>query len=246
LPYAFAHPAAVVPIARILGARAVPSALAIGSMIPDAWYILPGLDRDATHDLAGLLLFCLPSGLFAYVAFHLLFKQPLLVLLPPSLARRLDACTSAGLPKAGWWAVLVSLVLGIATHLLWDAFTHEGTLTELALPFLEHRIAEGVPLHRVLQHASTLAGTVFLLVWLRRKLRRIEPRAEVPILGTRARIAVLAAMVLLPTAAFLGVWAGVEGVAFRVALRASGVTAICALGFVLLLFCIAWRRWLRP
>lgn len=245
MPYAFAHPAAVVPLARMLGARAVPSALAIGSMIPDAWYLVPGLDRDSSHELAGVLLVCLPAGAFAYVAFHLLYKQPLLALLPSALARRLAAFTCPGLPKAGAWPVLLSLMLGIFTHLVWDAFTHEGHLTELALPFLEYRLTQDVPLHRALQHASTLAGSVILLLWLRRKLSLVAPQAEAPVLLPRARIAVLAAMVLVPAAAFLSVWSAVDGVALRIALRASGVTAVCALGLVVLLFCIAWRRWLH-
>ena len=245
MPYAFAHPAAVVPLARLLGARAVPSALAIGSMVPDAWYIMPGLDRDSSHELAGLLLFCLPAGVFAYAAFHLLFKQPLLALLPSRLARRLAAFTCPGLPRAGAWPVLLSLVLGILTHLVWDAFTHEGHLTELALPVLERRLAQDVPLHRALQHASTLAGSVFLLLWLRRRVSLIEPQAEAPALKPRARIVVLAAMVLVPAAAFLTVWSAVDGVALRIALRAGGVTAVCALGLVLLSFSVAWRRWLR-
>ena len=64
----------------MLGARAVPSALAIGAMIPDAWYIVPLLERDHGHELPGALLFCIPAGLLAYMAFHLIFKQPLLAL----------------------------------------------------------------------------------------------------------------------------------------------------------------------
>ena len=246
MPYAFAHPAAVVPLASLLGARAVPSALAIGSMAPDAWYIVPGIDREASHDLAGMLLFCLPAALLAYAAFHLLFKQPLLALLPSSVARRLAAFSCRGLPQVPAWWVLLSACLGIATHLLWDAFTHEGHLTELVFPWLEYRIAEGVPLHRALQHASTLLGAGFLLFWLRRRLRRVEARVEVQPLSPRIRIAVLAAMALIPAAAFIAVWLASDSVAFRIALRAGGVTAVCALGLVLLSFCLAWKRWLSP
>jgi hypothetical protein len=180
LPYAFAHPAAVVPVAKLLGRRAVPSALAIGSMVPDAWYFVPLLERGHSHGALGALLFCVPGGLALYAAFHIVFKLPMLALAPRGLAARLGAWAQPGLPAVAWTSVLLSLLAGIATHLAWDAFTHAG------------------PLARALQHASTLLGTAFLAGWAWRKLRATEPLAEVRRADERTRIAVLAAMVLVP------------------------------------------------
>ena len=80
MPYPFAHPAAILPLAGPMGRFAAPSALAIGSVAPDLWYLVPGLARDDSHSLAGLFWFCLPAGALAYLAFHLLLKQPLLAL----------------------------------------------------------------------------------------------------------------------------------------------------------------------
>ena len=77
MPYPFAHPAAVLPLARPMGRFAVPSALAIGSVVPDLWYFVPFADRADSHSLAALFWFCLPAGLAAYALFHLLLKQPL-------------------------------------------------------------------------------------------------------------------------------------------------------------------------
>lgn len=231
----------------------MPSALAIGSMIPDAWYLVPLLTRGDSHGVLGLLWFCLPAGLFAYAAFHLIFKQPMLALLPKSLADRLGAWTSAGLPDVSWSAVLVSLLAGSATHLAWDAFTHEGPISD-ALPFLEANLfAIGtfeVRTLQLLQHASTLLGTAFLGAWLWRKLRTTAPRTEVRALHPRMRIAVLAAMVIVPAIAFVTVASALGpssfgAGAFRNTLRAGGVTAFSTLGFVALSFCLAWQRWLR-
>lgn len=96
MPYPFAHPAAVLPLARPMGRFAVPSALAIGSVLPDLWYIVPLVDRADSHSLAALFWFCLPAGLLSYVLFHRLLKQPLIALLSTRLGR--FAC--AGLPAA--------------------------------------------------------------------------------------------------------------------------------------------------
>ena len=237
MPYAFAHPAAVIPLARLLGGRAVPSALAIGSVIPDAWYFVPALARDDSHDVLGLLWFCLPMGLFAYAAFHLIFKQPMLALLPTRLADRLGGWTCRGLPAASWWAVSLSMVLGIATHFAWDAFTHEGVLADALA--LEQRTLQ------VLQHGSTLLGTVILGAWLWRRLRATPARPCVRGLDRRLRILVLAAMALLPSIAFVSVVTAFEPESFRTALRAGGVTGVATLGFIALSFCLAFKRWVR-
>ena len=237
MPYAFAHPAAVVPVAKMLGRRAVPSALAIGSMIPDAWYLVPLLERGDSHDALGVLRFCLPAGLIAYAAFHLIFKQPMVALLQRNLAGRLAAWTTPGLPAVPLLSVLVSLLAGIATHLVWDAFTHTGHL-----PVLETKVFAGVRVHQLLQHGSTLLGTAFLAWWLWRKLRATEPNPEVRELQPRLRLAVVAVMILLPAIAFFSVLRAVDAGGFSTALRAAGVTGLSAFGVVALSFCLAWRK----
>jgi hypothetical protein len=236
VPYAFAHPAAVIPVAKMLGRRAVPSALAIGSMIPDAWYFVPGLDRQQSHG-ALALWFGVPAGLVVYAAFHLIFKQPMLALAPRSLGRRLAAWAAPGLPAVPLLSVLVSLVVGIVTHVAWDAFTHAGYFR-----FVEARF-DGVYLHQVLQHASTLAGSAFLAWWGWRKLAATRPRPVALGLPRRTRIAVLAAMTLLPASVFFGVlgFFDVDADTARLALRAATITAVSALGLVALAFALAWK-----
>lgn len=220
----------------MLGARAVPSALAIGAMIPDAWYIVPFLERGHGHDLPGALLFCVPAGLLAYVAFHLIFKQPLLALAPRWLAERLAGWTTPGLPRARWHRVLLSLLAGIATHLVWDAFTHTGHF-----PILDARVAGGPYLGQVLQHASTLLGTAFLAVWAWRKLRATQPMATLRVLDDRLRYAVMAALTGLPAAAFLVALRTFEAEPAQLALRAAGVSALSAFGLLALSFSVGWK-----
>lgn len=104
MPYPFAHPAAVLPLIRPMGRFGVTSALVIGSMIPDAWYLVPGLVRSDSHSASGLLWFCLPAGLLVYVVFRY-FR---------------DESISA----APWHAVVISLLAGALTHLGWDGIAH--------------------------------------------------------------------------------------------------------------------------
>lgn len=207
-------------------------------MLPDGWYLVPFIGRDDMHSMAGALLLCLPAGLAAYAAFHLIFKQPMLALAPRRIAARLGAYAVPGLPPVPWLWVVVSMLAGIATHLAWDSFTHSGVVT-----LVEHRVF-GVRLYRILQHASTLAGGTFLGWWILRKLDDAPLAAEVRSLAPRTRMAVLLAMTLIPALAFAAVLLALKGPIMGLALRAGGVTALAVFGLISLSYAIAWRR--RP
>jgi hypothetical protein len=247
MPYAIAHPAAVIPLHRWLGRSSVPSALLIGSVIPDAWYFLPALTRPDTHGPSGLLL-CLPLGLLVYAAFHLALKEPLLALFSPPLAAKLRACTSAGLPKAPWRAEAVSLACGVLTHLVWDSFTHEGPLSR-ALPWLNAELfaIHGYAVHvqQFLQHLSTLLGAAFLAWWVGRKLAATP--AAAPARAACAQPAVAAILLAVPAAIFAAVlFTSVSGASpgiqeLRSAVRAAGVCALGSLGGLFLAYAAVWR-----
>src|SRR5262245_25620626 len=188
-----------------MGRFASPSALAIGSVLPDLWYFAPFADRADTHSLAGLFWFCLPVGLAAYALFHLLLKQPLIALLTPRLA----GFTRPGLPPVPWYAVPMSLLVGALTHTTWDNLTH----------------SDG---QQWLQHASTLAGSAILAWWIWRKLRRAPAPAHAPRLSRLARACVI--LGLLGAAALAALWSADGGVAFehsalRYLLRTAGIGA---------------------
>jgi len=219
MPYPLAHPAAVIPLARPLGPMAVPSALAIGSVVPDLWYFVPGVERNDSHSVAGLVWFCLPAGFLAYLLFHTLLKQPLIALISPRLAH----FTCAGPPPRPWYAVLISLLVGALTHLLWDGLTHGGP--------------------NLWQHASTIAGTAILAAWLWRKLRGVPPAA--PRLSTFTRLCVALAFLGAMAVAALwsaDIWLTFDIVALRQLLRTAGIGALEGLGAALLIYCLAFRR----
>src|SRR6185436_12856357 len=214
MPYPFAHPAAVIPLARAMGRFAVPSALVIGSIAPDFWYFVPFVERGESHSIAGLAWFCLPLGLLLYALFHLFLKQPLIALLSP----RLRAFTPARLPAVPWSAVIISLLVGAVTHLAWDGLTHSHD--------------EGWR-HNWLQHASTVSGTLVLGWWIWRKLRR-APAARAP-LSPLARAATLLGFVAVAALAALHEAAlpSPDLYALRQFLRTGGFAALEALGAAL-------------
>jgi hypothetical protein len=219
VPYPFAHPAAVLPLVRL----GVPSALAIGSVAPDLWYLVPLVERADAHALGGLLWFCLPAGLALYLLFHLVLKEPLIALISP----RLSAFACSGLPARSWGAVLLSLLLGILTHLVWDAFTHANS----ARPGVNW-----------LQHANTAAGSAVLGWWLWRKLRALPARP--PRLSPSARIGAFAAFAAVGVLWALGaaeISPALDLAAVRHLLRNAGISALQGFCLALVVYCFAFR-----
>jgi len=182
MPFTLAHPAAAVPLRRVLGSYAVLSALVIGSLAPDLSYFLPlRIPRSESHSAAALFWFCLPMGLVAYLAFHVLLKGPLIALLPSYLRRRVlpVADLEGRLPAAPFAGVVLSLLAGATTHILWDAFTHTGAPAVRRLGALAGPLFPGASHpefgENALQLTSTVLGFLFLAFWSLHWLRSAVP-----------------------------------------------------------------------
>jgi hypothetical protein len=170
MPFTPAHIVAVLPFRRT---RMVWSALVVGAVAPDLEYFLRMSPQGRYgHSLAGLFLFTLPLGLLTLWLFHAFVKAPFVELMPDSLARKL--AIRGGKFRFGgasrFAMILVSLLVGICTHLIWDSFTHGNTWTTRNLHVLGRQVHLGsigfVPFYKVLQHLSTVVGLAILLVWL--------------------------------------------------------------------------------
>ena len=127
MPFTVAHAAAVLPFRRL---KPVWSAILVGSMAPDFPYIVGSLKyRSLGHDFPGVLLFTLPASFVVLWFFHIAIKKPMAGLLPVGMQQRLSG--QLGEFKFGGvrrtLAITLSIVLGIATHLVWDSFTHAYT-----------------------------------------------------------------------------------------------------------------------
>ncbi len=259
MPFTFAHPAAAVPLLRSLGRYGALSALVIGSMAPDFSYFLPfPISRSQSHSIAGLFWFCVPTGLVAYVAFHRLLARPLVDLLPAPMRMRLLPLVENRV-EAQRRAVVVSLFVGAATHIAWDAFTHAGApLVRVSRALRFHLITiSGYPLsvYTVLQHLSTSIGFALIGFWVWRWFRSAEPRGDVArgALSPGGRAATIVAIVALA----IILWAESQGFrpirehtlrGVQFFLRRAVPIGISATTNALLLYALAWQTvvWWKP
>jgi Domain of unknown function (DUF4184) len=205
MPFTFSHPAAAIPFLRT---RLDPSALVIGCMAPDFEYFLHFAPEGRFgHTLAGIFLFDLPAAFIVLWLFHAYQKQPLYTWLPESVRRRIRL-GAAALPVrniAQFALVLLAILIGVATHILWDSFTHPGFWPYRHWHFLHRRVE--VPLYgpmsylRVLQYGSTVFGAAVLVLWFWSWFRRtapIEPEtAQDPRKNHRAALFVICIVALI-------------------------------------------------
>lgn len=209
MPFTFAHPAAVIPLYRLFRRKGVLSALVIGSMSPDLpYFVLVSVARSQSHSVAGLFQFCLPASLIAYLVFHLLFKGPLLSLMPEGWFNRLGqvARDYKTLPSVSWPATIVCLLAGASTHVVWDSFTHDSSVGLFSLRWLQILLfyAWGYPIYiyKALQHGSTIFGMAILVKWARQWYRQapVAPVSLPLMLNRRQAALALAGIFLFPLA----------------------------------------------
>src|SRR5277367_755389 len=179
MPYTISHAAIVLPFSRLLARWRLLSAVVIGAMVPDFGLFFPWrIQRFETHSAAALVSFCLPVGLASYWLFQYLIKTPLLEVLPEgAYARWRPFSSPADFTSIRQWLLAgCGVAAGAATHLVWDAFTHENARGVRMIPWLEDPLVDIGSHHlvefRVAQDGSSLLGLAFVLVLVLYGLRR--------------------------------------------------------------------------
>jgi hypothetical protein len=185
MPFTFAHPAVVLPLLRKKGPLST-SGLIVGSLVPDfEGFLRMEVNGNWADSWPGILLFNIPVAIGILFLYHGLVKHLFLRILPYFLATRLVfSLTFNWVPyfRKHWVRVLISILLGVFTHLLWDDFTHyDGYIVNYYYDFF-YRKLWGISLFNVFQFVSSVLG-IILVFWFVLKLP--EEKAQLPSLKYR-------------------------------------------------------------
>lgn len=192
MPFTVSHAVVALPFLRT---PLVPAAIAIGAMTPDLPLFLRGIvpPYAMTHDLAWLPV-TMVMAFALLLVWRCVLRPATRELTPRIVADRMPEQWDAGARAAAretvsggvrgiLWLVL-SLALGVVTHVAWDFFTHEGRAGDALFPALEQQWGPllGVKWLQYGSGAFGLAGLgIFGLRWLSRRparpARRVLPDA---------------------------------------------------------------------
>ncbi|UII19843.1 DUF4184 family protein [Fulvivirga ligni] len=165
MPFTACHPAAILPFITGNKKRFSTTGLVIGSMVPDFEYFLRfKVISDYSHTILGIFWFDLPLAIVIAFTFHCLIRNSFINNLPSFVKRKLITSLDFNWSKcfiSHWLIVLYSIVIGTATHLIWDSFTHHNgffihlwSLEEFSIDLFNISF----PLYKLAQHASSLIG----------------------------------------------------------------------------------------
>ncbi len=126
--------------------------------------------RTFAHTWPGALLFDMPVGLALCFLWHNVVRRSFIDNAPLFFKKRFYRyrdVTWNGYFRAHWLTVVICLFIGIATHLLWDSFTHsnghdDGPWHQHAVYVLGHKMADYI----FRQYLSSAAGLLVVLYFL--------------------------------------------------------------------------------
>ena len=253
MPFTLAHAATALPFRRT---RLVSSALVVGTFAPDFEYFIrlsPG--GGFGHSIVGAVVLTLPISLVVLWLFHSVVKVPAVSLLPNSMQRRLVPYLGKFrfFPFKRFALIVLSLLLGIATHILWDSVTHSHTWLFQHWPYLSQPMylpfAGPLAHYKVFQYISTVFGTLLVLAWMARWFQTAPPSSESPcrrLSSARKLVTVCLGILIATLCAVIRVLpeylAHIRHVPWRLCIGHAIVTRIAAAWWLLVVFGIVESR----
>jgi hypothetical protein len=173
MPFTPAHSAIILPFIRSRYFSA--TGLIIGSLSPDFEYFFKmSVSGLHSHTKAGLFYFDLPVTIMLAIVFHQIVKDNFIRNLPLFLQRRFQDTMQLNFLdylKKNWLIFLTSALIGAASHIFWDSFTHNNRFfvrqfaeiyQSTSVPFQ----GANYPLFYVLQQVSTAVGMTIVTLYI--------------------------------------------------------------------------------
>lgn len=171
MPFTFSHPAIVLPLYYLPKKWFSLTALVIGSLMPDLEaYMRFSSQKAESHNWPALIWFCLPAGLLLSLLYHQFVRNSFVNNLPPWLQQKIAPYTRFDwlqYLKENKLSVVISFVIGGASHLLWDSFSHFGGLLQKIDPALggNTRIGDyNIEIPYLIQYLNSIIGLLVIVV----------------------------------------------------------------------------------
>lgn len=174
MPFTFSHTVATFIFSPWIKQKKLSlTGILLGCVAPDFEYFLRmKMQGDIGHHLVGVFLLDLPIALIVALIFHGLIRDELIDNLPIFFKNKFIR-----FKNINWFSyfkhniliVVISILLGVSTHILWDSFTHKTGYFVVHFQLLQSDLllyGVRVPFYKVLQHSSALLGLLGVAFYL--------------------------------------------------------------------------------
>ena len=237
MPFTLAHPALVLPL-RGLGLPT--TAMVAGAMAPDLPQMLgvsgPSEARSWSHSATGVVTVDLVIGMVAVVLWYTFYRRPLVDLAPDPWRSRLPERVRIG--PLTWLLCVPGVIVGAATHVIWDSFTHKDEWGTEHVALLRETF-RGAAVYDWAQHLSSAFGLAVVTMVAMRYLARLpeQPPRSGPLVARWALVVAVAWGGLLGIGIAVLVWPwGLEAMAYF-----GVITAMLVAGFGATCVCLWWH-----
>lgn len=165
MPFTLSHAVLAPPLSKLSGNRLPITALAIGTMTPDLYRLLVKTEIHLNHQFKGIIYPDLLVGLLFCFLWYGLYRPFLFKFL--GLNKPLNINSISTFIQFLIWMIL-AIIIGTATHIIWDGLTHLDFRTFAFKTFLAQPVTlfqHTYPMHRILQIGCSAIALPFL-AWM--------------------------------------------------------------------------------
>jgi len=163
MPFTISHAVLAPPISKLTGHALPVAALAIGCMVPDLYRLFTQENSNTTHLWTSIIHPDLWIGLVFCLLWYLLYRPVIYRLSGIQHPLHIESFKSAIQFFIG---VIAAVLVGTATHIIWDGLTHVDFRTFAFKDFLSQNLTlfnHQYPVHRILQIGSSIVVLPILL-----------------------------------------------------------------------------------
>lgn len=165
MPFTLSHAVLAPPISYLTGNRLPVAALAIGSMVPDLHRLFTHTNSNITHLWSSLIHPDLWIGLAFCAVWYLIYRPVIYRFIGIQHDLKIHNILSA---LKFTLVMCLAVIIGTATHLIWDGLTHVDFRTFAFHEVLAQQFqlfGNSYPLHRILQIGTSVIVLPFM-VWM--------------------------------------------------------------------------------
>lgn len=166
MAFTLAHPAAVINFTKKHGSYINNAGMILGTMAPDFEYFIYFKPMEVIgHSIKGFVLIDLPLVILLYLIFYKVIKNDFILNLPKGINQHLHTLYNDKIKLTNFQEFIIFLYssfIGMATHVVWDSFTHKNGFFVNKINGLSNTILN-IPIYKYLQHGSTILGFMIII-----------------------------------------------------------------------------------